>query len=268
MARRATVIGSGPNGLAAAVALARAGYEVRVLEASATIGGGVRTAELTLPGFRHDVGSAVHPAALSSPFFRAFGLRDRIEWVSPEVSYAQPLDGGRAAIAWRDIERTARGPRPRRPRVARGAAPAQLAPGRRGGLHRLAAAADAAASDHHRAIRPARAPARLASRAAAHSDRGGERAAVRCLRARQHPPAVGRRRGVRALPRRARARRRRLGLPAGRCADDRGRAGRRPASPRRRGRHRSSRHLARRASTGAIRRRAICCCSTRRRGWC
>ena len=109
MPLRATIVGSGPNGLSAAVALARAGYEVHVLEASSTIGGGVRTAQLTLPGFRHDVGSAVHPAALSSPFFRAFGLRDRIEWISPEISYAQPLDGGRAAIAWRDIERTAHG---------------------------------------------------------------------------------------------------------------------------------------------------------------
>ncbi|WP_127473091.1 phytoene desaturase family protein [Microbacterium sulfonylureivorans] len=109
MARRATVVGSGPNGLSAAVALARAGYEVRVLESSATVGGGVRSAELTLPGFVHDVCSAVHPAALSSPFFRAFGLGERIEWIRPEASYAQPLDGGRAAIAWRDIERTAAG---------------------------------------------------------------------------------------------------------------------------------------------------------------
>ncbi|SFS15171.1 Phytoene dehydrogenase-related protein [Microbacterium sp. cf046] len=108
MARRATVIGSGPNGLAAAVALARAGYDVRVLEASESIGGGARTAELTLPGFLHDVGSAVHPAALSSPFFRAFGLRQRIEWIAPEISYAQPLDRGQAAISWRDLQRTAR----------------------------------------------------------------------------------------------------------------------------------------------------------------
>lgn len=107
MARRATIVGSGPNGLAAAVALARAGYDTTVLEAAGTPGGGVRTSELTLPGYRHDVCSAVHPAALSSPFFRAFGLRERIEWIVPEISYAQPLDGGRAAIAWHDIERTA-----------------------------------------------------------------------------------------------------------------------------------------------------------------
>lgn len=109
MARRATVIGSGPNGLAAAVALARAGYDVRVLEASGAVGGGLRTAPLTAPGFRHDVGSAVHPAALSSAFFRAFGLRERIEWVVPEAAYAQPLDGGRAATAWHDLDRTADG---------------------------------------------------------------------------------------------------------------------------------------------------------------
>lgn len=107
MGRRATVVGSGPNGLAAAVALARAGFEVHVLEASGTLGGGVRTAELTIPGFHHDVCSAVHPAALSSPFFRAFGLADKIAWISPDISYAQPLDGGRAAVAWRDLERTA-----------------------------------------------------------------------------------------------------------------------------------------------------------------
>ena len=109
MARRATVVGSGPNGLAAAVSLARAGYDVHVLEASSAIGGGVRTAGLTLPGVRHDVGSAVHPAARSSPFFRAFGLGERIEWITPEASYAQPLDGGRAAIAWHDLDRTVDG---------------------------------------------------------------------------------------------------------------------------------------------------------------
>ena len=95
---RATVVGSGPNGLAAAVALARAGHDVPVLEAADTIGGGTRTAESTLPGFRHDVCSAVHPAAITSSFFRAFGLDERIGWIVPDASYAQPLDGGRAAI--------------------------------------------------------------------------------------------------------------------------------------------------------------------------
>lgn len=106
---RATVIGSGPNGLTGAVALARAGYDVTVLEAADTIGGGTRTLETTLPGFRHDVCSAVHPIAMSSPVFRAIGLRERIDWVVPEISYAQPLDGRPAAIAWHDIERTAAG---------------------------------------------------------------------------------------------------------------------------------------------------------------
>ena len=101
-----TVVGSGPNGLVAAVIAARAGLSVRVLEGASTIGGGVRTAELTLPGFRHDVCSAVHPAALASPVFRRLGLLDRIEWIVPDASYAHPLDGGRAGVAWRDLDRT------------------------------------------------------------------------------------------------------------------------------------------------------------------
>ncbi|MEF3402167.1 phytoene desaturase family protein [Agromyces sp. CCNWLW203] len=104
-----TVVGSGPNGLVAAVVAARAGLSVRVLEAAPTIGGGLRTAELTLPGFRHDVCSTVHPAGLASPVFRKLGLLDGIDWVVPEVSYAHPLDGGRAGVAWRDLDRTADG---------------------------------------------------------------------------------------------------------------------------------------------------------------
>jgi len=105
----AIVIGAGPNGLAAAVTLARAGLSVRVYERNPTIGGGARTAELTLPGFHHDICSAVHPMALASEFFQQFQLERRIELVQPPVSYGHPLDNGRAGIAWRDLERTADG---------------------------------------------------------------------------------------------------------------------------------------------------------------
>lgn len=105
----AIVVGSGPNGLAAAVTLARAGLSVRVYEKSASIGGGASTEELTLPGFRHDVCSAVHPMALASEFFRRFGLGDRIVLVVPDVSYGHPLAGGAAGIAYRDLERTVDG---------------------------------------------------------------------------------------------------------------------------------------------------------------
>ncbi len=103
------VVGSGPNGLAAAVTMAKAGLSVRVFEAAGTAGGGSRSAELTLPGHLHDVCSAVHPMAFASPFFRAFGIDRRVDFVTPEVSYAQVLDGGRAALAWHDLERTAEG---------------------------------------------------------------------------------------------------------------------------------------------------------------
>ncbi|HEV7812440.1 MAG TPA: NAD(P)/FAD-dependent oxidoreductase [Leifsonia sp.] len=101
------VVGSGPNGMAAAVTMARAGLSVRVYERAATIGGGSRTLELTLPGFRHDVCSAVHPMALASGFFRRFELEKRIKLVVPDISYGHPLDGGAAGIAWRDLDRTA-----------------------------------------------------------------------------------------------------------------------------------------------------------------
>ncbi|MFB2597530.1 phytoene desaturase family protein [Herbiconiux sp. P17] len=103
------VVGSGPNGLAAAVTMARAGLSVRVFEAAGSAGGGSRSAELTLPGHVHDVCSAVHPMALASSFFREFGIEQRVAFVTPEVSYAQVLDGGRAGIAWRDLERTVEG---------------------------------------------------------------------------------------------------------------------------------------------------------------
>lgn len=104
--RDVTVVGSGPNGLAAAITMAREGLDVAVLEGAATLGGGMRTDELTLPGFRHDVCSAIHPAAVASPFFRDLGLLERVEWITPELSFAHPLDDGRAGLAWRDLERT------------------------------------------------------------------------------------------------------------------------------------------------------------------
>jgi phytoene dehydrogenase-like protein len=102
----AIVVGSGPNGLAAAVTLARAGLSVRVYERAAHVGGGAATAELTLPGFHHDVCSAVHPMALASEFFRRFGLADRIDLVVPEVSYGHPLPGGTAGLAYQSLART------------------------------------------------------------------------------------------------------------------------------------------------------------------
>lgn len=105
----AIVVGSGPNGLAAAVTLARCGLSVHVYEGASTLGGGARTAELTLPGFMHDVCSAVHPLALASGFFRQFRLHERIELAVPELSYGHPLDGGRAGLAWRDLDRTVEG---------------------------------------------------------------------------------------------------------------------------------------------------------------
>ncbi|MCU1540267.1 MAG: NAD(P)/FAD-dependent oxidoreductase [Arthrobacter sp.] len=103
------VVGSGPNGLAAAVTLARAGLKVHVYEAAATWGGGVRTSELMEPGHLHDICSAVHPMVLASPFFREFGLSRRIRLEVPELSYGSPLDGGRAALAYHSLERTAAG---------------------------------------------------------------------------------------------------------------------------------------------------------------
>ncbi len=106
----ATVVGSGPNGLACAVALARAGVRVTVLEAAETIGGGTRSAELTLPGLVHDVCSAVHPMAAASPFLRSLGLEAHgLEWRWPEVDLAHPLDDGSAATMVRSLDETAAG---------------------------------------------------------------------------------------------------------------------------------------------------------------
>ncbi len=106
----ATVVGSGPNGLACAVALARAGVEVTVLEAEETIGGGTRSAELTVPGVLHDVCSAFHPGAVTSPFFRSLELEKHgLEWRWPEIDLAHPLDDGSAATVVRSLEQTVAG---------------------------------------------------------------------------------------------------------------------------------------------------------------
>lgn len=105
----AVVVGSGPNGLSAAIVLARAGLSVVVLEARSTIGGGTRSAELTLPGFVHDIGSAIHPLAAGSPLFRSLPLAAHgLEWIYPPVAAAHPLDGGRAAILAGSVADTAR----------------------------------------------------------------------------------------------------------------------------------------------------------------
>ena len=106
----AIVVGSGPNGLAAAIALAQAGRSVKVLEAATTIGGGTRTAELTLPGFRHDVCSGIHPLALASPFLRKLPLAEHgLEFAHPEIPVAHPLDDGTAVALYRSVDETAAG---------------------------------------------------------------------------------------------------------------------------------------------------------------
>jgi phytoene dehydrogenase-like protein len=102
--RRAVVIGAGPNGLAAAIVLAQAGLKVDVFEAEPQAGGGARTLPLTLPGFLHDFGSAVHPMALASPFFSTLPLSDYgLQWIQPPAPLAHPLDDGTAVMLERDL---------------------------------------------------------------------------------------------------------------------------------------------------------------------
>lgn len=106
----AVVVGAGPNGLAAAITLAAAGRSVTVLEAESEIGGGTRTAELTGPGYRHDVCSAIHPLAAVSPFFTAHDLASHgLDLVHPDIALAHPLDGGRAGLLHQDLARTVAG---------------------------------------------------------------------------------------------------------------------------------------------------------------
>ncbi len=104
---RAYVIGSGPNGLTAAIVLAKAGLETTIYEAEATIGGGTRSAELTLPGFVHDICSAVHPLGASSPVFNSFPLAEHgLEWIHPPLPLAHPFDDGSAAVLDKSLDRT------------------------------------------------------------------------------------------------------------------------------------------------------------------
>jgi phytoene dehydrogenase-like protein len=106
----AVVVGGGPNGLAAAITLARAGRSVTVLEAAETVGGGARSAELTLPGFVHDVCSAIYPFGRISPFFAEAELeRHGLRWIEPPASVGHPLDGGTAVVVERDVAATAAG---------------------------------------------------------------------------------------------------------------------------------------------------------------
>lgn len=120
--KRCCVIGSGPNGLTAAITLARAGYQVTVFEAQPQIGGGTRSAELTLPGFVHDVCSAVHPMALSSPAFADLPLYVHgLEWIYSSAELAHPFDDGTCVTVERSIEETIRqfgSPAPRYRRIA------------------------------------------------------------------------------------------------------------------------------------------------------
>jgi phytoene dehydrogenase-like protein len=107
MRGKACVVGAGPNGLAAAIVLARAGFEVEVLEAESTPGGAARTLELTLPGFHHDFGSAVYPLGAGSPFFSALPLSDHgLEWIHSPAALAHPLDDGTAVMLERDLDQT------------------------------------------------------------------------------------------------------------------------------------------------------------------
>ncbi len=102
------MVGSGPNGLAAAIELARSGARVLVVEGADTVGGGMRTRELTVPGFAHDLCSAVHPMGMASPFLTSLPLADYgLEWIHAGVPMAHPLEGGRAAVMARSVEETA-----------------------------------------------------------------------------------------------------------------------------------------------------------------
>ena len=109
MSYDAVIVGSGPNGLSAGITLAQAGKKVLLLEAQNQIGGGTRSAELTLPGFVHDVCSAIHPLAMASPFFAKLRLENfGLEWIEPELPVVHPMPDGSAVALDRDLLQTVR----------------------------------------------------------------------------------------------------------------------------------------------------------------
>ena len=110
MSYDAVIVGSGPNGLAAGITLAQAGKRAVLFEAKGEIGGGMRSAELTLPGFVHDVCSAIHPLAMASPFFAKLRLDNfGLDWIEPELPGVHPMPDGTAIALHRDLQATASG---------------------------------------------------------------------------------------------------------------------------------------------------------------
>ena len=108
--KKAAIIGSGPNGLSAAITLARAGVEVCVYEAQKTVGGAASSGEITVPGFRHDLGSSVYPMGIASPFFRSLPLAEfGLKWIEPAAPLAHPMDDGTAVMLEHDLAATAAG---------------------------------------------------------------------------------------------------------------------------------------------------------------
>ena len=161
MAADAIVVGSGPNGLAAAITLAKAGLTTVVREGQDTLGGGLRSAELTLPGYIHDVCSAVHPLAVSSPFFRTLPLSDfGLTWIHPAAPLAHPLDDGTAVMLERSLEATADRHAVRRRRLGADARALRAAVGQAGTGCPGSTASSAPSTVPHGAVRPAGPPTR------------------------------------------------------------------------------------------------------------